>query len=245
MDEIGKTSLDGEDVCVCVGFCHEDAIPQWAGKIALSGATLVVCLHDSGRTTEEWGVEDFARTLERNLPSSRIRRKIVTMSDDEWERFCSAHRNEKYSIVHFHIDDTMELPSSAADVKPKSVPSALSGFDDIVPLKDRLSKIVEVFSTSSANGVWPSVLFLGETGAGKTYAAERIHAALVESRVVKSDTFVSLNCGEFGPSDMNAALFGIEGGKFTDVRKDQVGAIEKAQGGILFLDEIGTLPIEL
>ena len=89
------------------------------------------------------------------------------------------------------------------------------------------------------------MLFLGETGAGKTYAAERIHAALVESGAVKADAFVSLNCGEFGPSDMNAALFGIEGGKFTDVRKDQVGAIEEAQGGILFLDEIGTLPIEL
>ena len=34
MDEIGKIPLDGEDVCVCVGFCQEDAIPQWADKAA-------------------------------------------------------------------------------------------------------------------------------------------------------------------------------------------------------------------
>ena len=56
---------------------------------------------------------------------------------------------------------------------------------------------------------------------------------------------MSLNCGEFGREDMNAALFGIEGGAFTGVSKNRLGAIDRANGGVLFLDEIGTLPLGL
>jgi len=242
-------SLEGEDVCVCVGFCADDAMPRWTGRIAMSGATTIVCLYDPSKSDGKCEAEKFVQTLGRNLPSVDVRRQILTMSVDEWNLFYSVHKDEQYSIIHIHIDASMQLPLSVGDVKPRPNPAALSDFDDIAPLKETLLRIVDVFSKSSREGAWPSVLLLGETGSGKTYAAQRIYDALVEFGIVKANEnggkFVSLNCGEFGQSDMNAALFGIKGGAFTDVRKDQPGAIKEAKDGVLFLDEIGTLPLDL
>ena len=242
-------SLDGEDVCVCVGFCTDDAMPRWTGRIAMSGATTIVCLYDPSKQNGKCGVAKFAQTLEHNLPAVDVRRQILVMSADEWNRFYSLHKGEQYSIVHIHIDASMQLPLSVGDVKQRPDPAALSDFDDIAPLKETLLRIVDVFSKSPGEGTWPSVLLLGETGSGKTYAAQRMYDALVEFGIVKANEnggkFVSLNCGEFGQSDMNAALFGIKGGAFTDVRKDQTGAIAEAKDGVLFLDEIGTLPLDL
>ena len=242
-------SLGGEDVCVCVGFCADDAMPRWTGRIAMSGATTIVCLYDPLNQNGKCGGEKFAETLEHNLPVVDVQRQILIMSADEWNHFYSVHKDEQYSIVHIHIDASMQLPLSVGDIKPRPHPTALSDFDDIVPLKETLLRIVDVFSKSPGEGTWPSVLLLGETGSGKTYAAQRIYDALVEFGIVKANEnggkFVSLNCGEFGQSDMNAALFGIKGGAFTDVRKDQPGAIEEAKDGVLFLDEIGTLPLDL
>ena len=242
-------SLEGEDVCVCVGFCADDAMPRWAGRIAMSGATTIICLYDPSKSDGKCEAEKFAQTLGHNLPSMDVRRQILVMSVDEWNRLYSVHKDEQYSIVHIHIDPSMQMPLSVGDVKPRPNPAALSDFDDIAPLKETLLRIVDVFSKSPGEGTWPSVLLLGETGSGKTYAARRIYDSLVESGIVKANDdggkFVSLNCGEFGSSDMNAALFGIKGGAFTDVRKDQPGAIEESKDGVLFLDEIGTLPLDL
>ena len=242
-------SLDGEDVYVCVGFCADDAMPRWTGRISMSGATTIICLYDPSKSDGKCEAEKFAQTLGHNLPSMDVRRQIFVMSADEWNRFYSVHKDEQYSIVHIHIDASMQLPLSVGDIKPRPHPTALSDFDDIAPLKETLLRIVNVFSKSPGEGMWPSVLLLGETGSGKTYAAQRIYDALVEFGIVKANEnggkFVSLNCGEFGQSDMNAALFGIKGGAFTDVRKDQPGAIEEAKDGVLFLDEIGTLPLDL
>lgn len=242
-------SLDGEDVCVCVGFCADDAMPRWAGRIAMFGATTIVCLYAPSNPNAKSDAAKFAWTLEKNLPAADVRRQIFVMSVDEWNHLYPVHKDEQYSIVHIHIDASMRLPLSVGEVKPRPNPAALSDFDDIAPLKETLLRIVDVFSKSPGEGTWPSMLLLGETGSGKTYAARRIYDSLVESGIVKANDdggkFVSLNCGEFGSSDMNAALFGIKGGAFTDVRKDQPGAIEEAKDGVLFLDEIGTLPLDL
>ena len=248
-DLTSRISLEGEDVCVCVGFCADDELPRWAGRIAASCATMIFCLYDSAKPEGRGGSERFAQTLERNLPSAGVRRRFFTATLDEWEMFHSSHKREFYGIAHLHVDASLPMPSSADADKPRQAPEALADFDDVAPLKDLLLKIVDVFSKSPCNGSWPSVLLLGDTGVGKTYAAQRIYDALVESGTVKArddgGNFVSLNCGEFGQSDMNSALFGVEGGAFTDVRKDRPGAIKEAEDGVLFLDEIGTLPLDL
>ena len=84
-----------------------------------------------------------------------------------------------------------------------------------------------------------NTLILGETGTGKSLVAQEIHKLYN-----KKAPFVYVNCGGIVPSLLESELFGHVKGAFTDARTKKVGLIEKAEDGVLFLDEIGELPLE-
>ncbi len=80
------------------------------------------------------------------------------------------------------------------------------------------------------------VLIEGETGTGKELAARALHEL---SRT--SGPFVALDCASLAPSLANATLFGYRRGAFTGANRNQPGIFELAEGGVLFLDEVGEL----
>lgn len=84
-----------------------------------------------------------------------------------------------------------------------------------------------------------TALILGETGTGKEHAAKLIHYLSPRA----SKPFVELHCGAFPETLMESELFGYEAGAFTDARKQKPGLFEAAQGGSLFLDEVGEMPL--
>ena len=102
-------------------------------------------------------------------------------------------------------------------------------------MKDLVKVIDEVARTNS------SVLILGESGVGKELFAEQIH--LKSSRSDKP--FVRVNCAALSPQLLESELFGHVKGAFTDAVKDRTGRFETADGGTIFLDEIGELPLDL
>jgi transcriptional regulator with PAS, ATPase and Fis domain len=113
-----------------------------------------------------------------------------------------------------------------------------SMFEEIVgtsrPLQTVLSRISKVAPTDS------SVLVTGETGTGKELVARAIHKRSSRS----SRAFVSVNCAAV-PRDLIASeLFGHEKGAFTGATQRRLGRFELAEGGTIFLDEIGELPAE-
>ncbi|MFT3757329.1 sigma 54-interacting transcriptional regulator [Thauera sp.] len=85
------------------------------------------------------------------------------------------------------------------------------------------------------------VLIGGESGTGKELVAHAIHQYSMRARA----PFIAMNCGAIAPSLIQSELFGHERGAFTGAAQRKIGSIEAANGGILFLDEIGDLPLEM
>jgi len=113
-----------------------------------------------------------------------------------------------------------------------------SMFEEIVGaspvLQDVLARIAKVAPTDS------TVLITGETGTGKELIARAIHKRSPRS----SRAFVNVNCAATPPSLIASELFGHEKGAFTGALQRRLGRFELAEGGTIFLDEIGELPTE-
>jgi transcriptional regulator with GAF, ATPase, and Fis domain len=86
-----------------------------------------------------------------------------------------------------------------------------------------------------------SVLVLGETGTGKELIAKELHRLSARS----GKPFVSINCGAIPENLLESELFGYKRGAFTGANTDKIGRFEAADGGTIFLDEIGEMPMNL
>jgi transcriptional regulator with GAF, ATPase, and Fis domain len=110
-----------------------------------------------------------------------------------------------------------------------------SMFEEIVgtskALKNVLSRIAKVAPTDS------TVFITGETGTGKELIARALHKRSQRS----GRTFVSVNCAALAPSLISSELCGYEKGAFTGATQRRLGRFELADGGTIFLDEVGEL----
>ncbi len=104
-----------------------------------------------------------------------------------------------------------------------------------VPITEAIALAKKVAATDT------TVLLLGETGTGKEIFAQAIHEASGRS----SKSFVAVNCSAFSRELLESELFGHKAGAFTGAIKDKKGLFEEADGGTIFLDEIGEMPVEL
>ncbi len=86
-----------------------------------------------------------------------------------------------------------------------------------------------------------TVLLSGETGTGKEVFAQAIHNAGARSK----QNFIAVNCAAFSKELLENELFGHKAGAFTGAIKDSKGIFEEANGGTVFLDEIGEMPADL
>jgi formate hydrogenlyase transcriptional activator len=113
-----------------------------------------------------------------------------------------------------------------------------SMFEEIVgnspALQQVLTRVAKVAPTDS------TVLITGETGMGKELIARAIHKASKRS----ARAFVSVNCAAIPQSLIASELFGHEKGAFTGATQRRLGRFELAEGGTIFLDEVGELPTE-
>jgi formate hydrogenlyase transcriptional activator len=131
-------------------------------------------------------------------------------------------------------DDSMihDLPSSSFLSLPSGVRDEIVG--ESPALKTILQQVDRVAPTDT------TVLILGETGTGKELVARAIHA---RSRRA-SRPFIKVNCAAIPASLIASELFGHEKGTFTGAMQRRLGRFEAADGGTIFLDEVGELPME-
>src|ERR1700741_3006848 len=114
-----------------------------------------------------------------------------------------------------------------------------SMFEDIVGSSEALRKVLRQIAKRASSD--STVLILGETGTGKELIARAIH-----KRSKRADrAFVAVNCAAIPSSLIASELFGHERGAFTGATQRRLGRFESANGGTVFLDEVGDLPLEV
>ncbi|HEX2932741.1 MAG TPA: sigma-54 dependent transcriptional regulator [Candidatus Binatia bacterium] len=152
-----------------------------------------------------------------------------------------------YVTKPFHNDEiliqvkrALEQKSLREEVKRlRTEVQARDRFQNIVGQSEAMQRIFEIIAQVS--DLPANILIEGESGTGKELIARAIHSS--SSRA--TGPFVPVNCAAIPETLLESELFGYVRGAFTDARKDRRGLFQEASGGILFLDEIGEIPLAL
>ena len=243
-----------------------DAITQTVMVLAPDGTGLYAnqsMLDFSGLTMREVMAADFRtrffhpedverlrderrQALSRGVPfenEQRVRRR-----DGQYRWFLIHYkplRNEQGQIIRWYATGTDIEDRKQAEEQIRSENLALreeidhaSMFEEIVGSSEALHTVLR--QVARVAPMDSTVLILGETGVGKELIARAIHKR--SNRATRA--FIRVNCAAIPPSLIASELFGHEKGAFTGATQRRLGRFESANGGTIFLDEIGDLPAE-
>ncbi len=132
--------------------------------------------------------------------------------------------------LHQAADDLIEAPLEA------DVPVPADGLIGTTPAMQRVREFIEKVARSDA-----TLLILGESGTGKELVARAVHARSPRAE----RPFIAVNCGAIPENLIESELFGHARGAFTGAVQNRAGLFRAADGGTIFLDEIGELPLPL
>ena len=162
---------------------------------------------------------------------------LVLIRPAEWVDFTGADRVFLQAICQLWVRsktravEVHDLRRENAQLKQKVTSSTVLGSSQVMEnLRDRARKAAATNAT---------ILILGETGTGKEVVAQFVH----ENSARRSGPFVKVNCGAIPETLIESELFGHKKGAFTDARQDRKGKFVQADGGTIFLDEIGEMPL--
>jgi two-component system, NtrC family, response regulator PilR len=115
----------------------------------------------------------------------------------------------------------------------------LTGFDHIIGASPKMRSLFDMISTIAPQS--SRVLITGESGTGKELVARAIHENSARSKT----PFVTINCGAFPEALLESELFGYMRGAFTGANENRRGLFQAADGGTLFMDEIGNMSLTM
>ncbi len=244
-----------------------DAIPQMIAVLNPDGTILYMnqtMLDYTGLTTEEvmakdvrgraFNPEDVARfrgerlgSLSRDVPFQNEKR--ILRKDGQYRWFLIHYNpllDDQGRVIRWYATGTDIDDRVRAEERTRNENLALreqidrdSMFEDIVGTSEALSKVLRQLSKVASSDC--TVLILGETGTGKELIARAIHKR--SNRAERA--FIGVNCAAIPASLIDSELFGHEKGAFTGATQRRLGRFESANGGTIFLDEIGDLPPEI
>lgn len=112
-------------------------------------------------------------------------------------------------------------------------------FGRIIGRSPKMQAVYELIIKAAASG--DNVIIYGESGTGKELVAREIHELSGEGKT----PFVPVNCGAIPENLMESEFFGYKKGAFSGAIKDKPGYLDQADGGVIFLDELGEIPLSI
>jgi formate hydrogenlyase transcriptional activator len=187
---------------------------------------------------------DIQQGKERGLPELELRRK-----DDGrpvWVRFWSRPEPDGKHTRTMIIDITARVLAEREKARLhqenlylREEIKASSNFEEIVGRSTSLTAVLD--QVRAVGPTEASVLIQGETGTGKELVARAVHS--ISRR--RDKPLINVNCAALPAGLIESELFGHEKGAFTGAISRRIGRFELADGGTIFLDEIGELPLEM
>jgi formate hydrogenlyase transcriptional activator len=242
-----------------------DAIPQMIGVLNPDGTFLYMnqtLLDYTGLTIKEvmatdvrdraFNPEDLARFRGERLESRDVpfqNEKRILRKDGQYRWFLIHYNpllDDQGRVIRWYATGTDIDDRVQAEERTRNENLVLreqidrdSMFEDIVGSSEALSKVLRQVSKVACSD--STVLILGETGTGKELIARAIHRRSNRAE----GAFIGVNCAAIPASLIASELFGHEKGAFTGATQRRLGRFESANGGTIFLDEVGDLPTEV
>ena len=234
-----------------------DAIPEAIIVLAPDGSTLHAnqfVLDYTGLSFEDFKTENYRARIFHPDDLGRLREERqnalargepfqaelrARRKDGQYHWFLIRYnplRDEDGRIIRWYATGTDIEDRKQAEERVQKENLALR--EEIVGSSEALRKVLE--QVAKVAPVDSTVLILGETGTGKELIARAIHRGSKRS----SRAFIRVNCAAIPQSLIASELFGHEKGAFTGALQRRLGRFELADGGTIFLDEIGELPAE-
>ena len=183
------------------------------------------------------------------LRAADIQRTLESLNEDVCTKVDKiAEQQRRISVLQRQLagrdllGDDGRAPSAPAEPSAAPDPPESEGPDPFAAIRGSGVAVRRMVVMARKVAASPSaVLVLGESGTGKELLAEGLHRASLRA----DGPFVKVHCAALAPGLLESELFGHVKGAFTDAKADRIGRFEQADGGTMFLDEIGDIGPEV
>jgi PAS domain S-box-containing protein len=233
VDELGRILFANDVIYRWTGRRAEEAIGQ--------DVTAIVQLLEQATAADMSGF--LARALRKREVVSIPHGLVIRAADGVERQVCGSIAPMKDganrmngAVIAFGRSPVWPKPSNGSAPSPAQ---SAHGAQTIAASRS-MQELLTFASRVAASGV-SSILLLGESGVGKDVIARFLH----EHSKRKDHPFIAVNCAAIPDTLIESEIFGYEKGAFTDARSQKKGVLDLANGGTVFLDEIGELQPQL
>src|SRR2546421_4432209 len=166
-----------------------------------------------------------------------VQSAVQAMKNGAYDYVTKPFSVEELKLLLDRVASHLKLKSENRMLREKV--KSKQGYGGIVGRAPEMEKLYRIIA-KAANSVHP-VLILGESGTGKEMVARSIHY----SGPFRDKPFIPVDCGSLVPTLIESELFGYVKGAFTGAVQSRNGLLAIAEGGTVFLDEVGELPVDL
>lgn len=166
-----------------------------------------------------------------------VQSAVQAMKNGAYDYVTKPFSIEELKLLLERLANHLKLKSENRMLREKV--KSKQGYGGIVGRAPEMEKLYRIIA-KAANSIHP-VLILGESGTGKEMVARSIHY----SGPFRDKPFIPVDCGSLVPTLIESELFGYVKGAFTGANQSKDGLMAMAEGGTIFLDEVGELPVDL